>query len=164
MHGGQLRVAILVMLAMAFPHVSAAVPVDHDSPSGIAAVEMLHGITFPGAGWAKKGEAAIVVLGTDGRIYYSAWNRHQVDFMRKWESLGVDWPVPFDEVVEWTPTPEMLIWRRGDFGHGGVIKTSGGETWAYALEWRGSWDTEPAHVVGAQWKRMTLSGLQQATR
>lgn len=149
--------AVLVALS-GLGSASIAAPVDHNSPSGIAAVAPLFGkLSYTSARGEKLG-FPVVAVDVHGAVF-------SINYEGELKPFGfsggnsAEWPVEFALITEWTPAAVEVPWYDHPIVTMGTILTSDGDRWFHSVKKvSGDWDQPGQIIMEFVWKRLTVSG------
>jgi hypothetical protein len=137
-------IAILLLTS-----VVVALPVEHDAPSGVAAISVER---VTGSRWLEPKEHTVYyVLTTDGRVRVQVWKDVKEEG-EDWKSADIDWPVPFATIVDWTPSPMYPAVDEIELA-AGIIVTAEGAIWRAVPSFEKTWDAGSV-MKGIRWEQV----------
>jgi len=142
--------SFIVLLALALT--AQAVPVNHEAPDGVAAFDIHQIKNRPGL---VNTEVVVghYALTKDGVLFVQLWPANPSK-APDWKRVEIEWPVPFADIADWTPSPMYPATKVPELA-AGVIVTKSGAVWRMVPKFAKSWDQGTA-MSGTEWDKLEL--------
>ncbi|MEZ4386035.1 MAG: hypothetical protein R3D98_00370 [Candidatus Krumholzibacteriia bacterium] len=146
-----MRNIVLQMLLVVLATPVVALPVNHESPDGVAALDVQR--VFGQHGFNPREFTVFYALTTEGVIHVQIWE----DLDEKggdWREARPEWPVPFAEIVDWIPSPMYPAMDEPALA-AGIVTTVDGVVWRALPRFGKSWDAGPS-LDGIRWEQVKV--------